>query len=738
MSSFNYEQSWQRGYLHRIDDLDPGDPAIGGAMKTYGRFMSGTYSSLHWQRALRYMENILFTAGRHYLDDMMFSKLSQSSNNVDMSVIKEVSRSLPKPINDVLGRYIETNVALLTENRPIPRVSSKSDEKRDRDAAELSELVLAYTWEELGMSELHRELVRLMLVCGTAWLELWFDPTKPRSLAVPEMESVDEEILPEGLPDATPIKLRNRRLVPKRDELGALQYSDDVLYGDFSATTVTPFEMHFPPTHTWNHEMGWVMREYYSSKDTLMDKYSKKKGLKLNKADGWNLEAIEKANSENIQDLPIWWWERVSQIVEGSGPSLYVGDPTMWENYVVVRVFDRQPSAKWPRGRSIITVGDQVLYDSPKRVGARAYDPRWPRRWHPYVHFRWEAMVGSVYGRSLVTKLLPHVKRINSIDTSIIMYRRTVPISSWLLPKGSSPQEGMFTGGSGNVITYDPRITNNQKPEPIFPQPFPKEIFEERNKMFEQMEMIAGTEEILRGQRPVGVNNAAMLNILRKQALASRSSTLQYWDECLEQEGSIILQETIKHIKDDPVYAERLRILAREKLSRQTIAAFSGSDLSDNVQVKVDTSSMALASREAKQAQAIDFLQYAPALVNMPIGIRNVILQDLGYDRALEPQGPDVERAKLLVSWIKQGDFRNLIPLPVDDPYIFYEIFVTELKNESFFDLNPEQQTMILKFIEAYKMQIEVREQQKMQQAMQMQAMQKGGMPPQGGGGPPQ
>jgi hypothetical protein len=305
------------------------------------------------------------------------------------------------------------------------------------------------------------------------------------------------------------------------------------------------------------------------------------------------------------------------------------------------------------------------------------------------------------------------------------------------MPKGASPQEGMFSGGAGQMIVYDPRITQNQKPEPIYPPPFPKEIYEERNKMFEQMEMIAGTEEILRGQRPVGVNNAAMLNILRKQALASRSSTLQGWDEGLEEEGSIILQETIKHIKEDPIYAERLRILAREKLSRQTIAAFSGSDLSDNVQVKVDTSSMALASREAKQAQAIDFLQYAPALVNMPIGIRNIILQELGYERAREPQGPDVERAKLLVSWIKQGDFRNLIPLPVDDPYIFYEIFVTELKHESFFDLNPEQQTMIVKFIEAYKMQIQQREMEKMQQAIQMQMLTKGGGPPQGGGGGP-
>jgi hypothetical protein len=733
----SYLGSWKKGHLNRIDEIKPRSHELAGALQAYAKHTSGDGSSLHWQRSYRNIENILFMAGRQYHDDMMLSRIAQSSDRLDQSTVREVSRSLPKPVNDILGRYIETNVALLTENRPIPRCTAKSPDKRDRDAAELAELNIEYLWEALGMPEKQREIARIILTCGTAWMEVCWDPALPRHLAVPLMEPGKETVQPQSIPGAFPVRAQSSKMVPVRDEQGGLVYSEDVTYGEVNTRIVSPFEMHMPNVHSWNaDELGWVMREEFVSKEALLDKYGPKRGLSLSKSEGWDVDAIKDAGTESIQTLPIWWWERICQMVEGNGPSIYIGDPTLWKDYVVVRTFDRKPSAKWPRGRTVIAVGDKVLYDSPKKVGARAYDPRWPRRWHPYVHFRWEAMTGSLLGRALVTKLLPQLKRVNQIDTSMIMYRRAAPVAAWLLPKGASPQEGMFSGRPGAVITWDPRMTQNNKPEAIFPQPLPKEFLEERMRMLEEMEVIAGTEEILRGQRPAGVNSAAMVNILRKQALASRSATLQYWDEGLQAIGGAFNMETIKHVKNDILYAERLRIIAREKSSRQTIATFSGTDLSDNVQIRVDTASMALVSREAEEAKAMDFLQYAANLINMPIQIRNVVLKKLNLDDALEPQSADIDRANLLVSLIKQGKYQDLIPYEVDDPYVFYQIFVDELKDETFMDLDINQQKMILAFIDAYKMQIEAREQQKMQQAMMMMQMQmamKGG-----GGGAPQ
>jgi len=476
-------------------------------------------------------------------------------------------------------------------------VDSKSGRAEDEDAAQLSELTLEYMWEALDLPEKHREIARLILHCGVCWMEIIYDETLPRRMTVPETELSKGSMISAG--DGATLNIPVPRETEIHDERGRPIYTDKVEYGDVSATIISPFEMHLPINHWWNDEnMGWVMREYYTSMELLIDKF-KAKGLSgLTKANGWHLDRLDGAQTVNVRNLPIWWWERLADIVEGAGPSLYVGTPETWEGYSTVRIFDRKPNPTWPRGRTIMTVGDQVIYDSPKKRGARAYDPRWPTRWHPYIRFRWEAQPGSMYGRSLVSKLLPKLKRVNAIDTTMIMWRRTVPMSAWVIPKGAQPIEDQWLGRPGQIWEYDPRRTAGAAPEPIYPPPYPAAAEQERQQQIAEMEAIAGTEEILRGQRPTGVNSAAMIDILRKQALAGRSSILQEWDEALQKEGSIILQEVIKHIRNDDRYAERLRILARDKVSTLGIKSFSGADLSDNVIVHIDTASMALSSKE--------------------------------------------------------------------------------------------------------------------------------------------
>ncbi len=721
------QTNWQKGRLHAIDALPAGDPKVGTAIQIYADEVNTNRNSRHWVRAVQWVENFLFSLGRHYVDDILISRLSRDSDGTQ-SIVQEASNNIPRPVNDLLGRYIETNIALLTENKPIPRIEASSGNAEDEDAAKLSELTMDFMWESLDLPQKHREIARLILHCGVAWMEIIYDETVPRRITVPETETSKTTMAP-GV-GAGQIQLPVPSETDQHDERGRPVYTDQVEYGDITAKIISPFEMHLPINHWWDDEsMGWVMREYYTSSDMLQDKYEHRKGLRLTKRDGWNLKALKDAGNTNVKNLPIWWWERIADIVEGPGPSLYVGTPETWEGYTTVRVFDRKPNTKWPRGRTIITVGDQVLYDSPVKRGARAYDPRWPTRWHPYIRFRWEAQAGSMYGRSLVSKLLPKLKRVNAIDTTMIMWRRTVPMAGWLIPKGAQPIEDQWLGQIGNIWGWDPRRTAGAKPEPIYPPPYPAACAEERQQQIQEMEAIAGTEEILRGQRPAGVNSAAMIDILRKQALAGRSSILQEWDEALQKEGSIILQETIKHIRNDERYAQRLRVLARDKVSTLAIRSFSGSDLSDNVIVKIDTASMALSSKEARQAKAIEMVQYASGLANMEPLLKAKVLEEIGYEDTLIPSGPDVERCKRIMAWIRQEAYNMIIPMPEDDPFIFYGMLAEEMKSDAFNNLNEQQQIILLALVDLYKKQAEQRQMAMMKQQMLME---------QGPGGPDQ
>lgn len=708
---------YKRGHLDLVDDLKQGDKRIAGALNTYADSINGNKHSRQWVRAVQWIENTLFGLGRHYIEDLLSSRINADAAG-NLTVNESIQRDIPKPTNDMLGRYIETNIALLTENRPIPRVTAKSDSAKDKQAADLSELTIEYLWEELDLPEKHREIARILLYCGTAFLEVWYDPLQPRYMTVPE--TTTEPTTPVG---GGTVQAPIPREVPVLDPAtGEFKYSEEVAYGDIVANVCSPFEMHLPNQHWWDSEgLGWVMRESYESIDSLKNKYSHK-GVNsiVTKRNGYFPENIEKINRTEVQNLPLWWWERLTDTVEGPGPSLHVGSPEQWEDYCVVRVFDRKPNAKWPRGRTIIVAGDQVIYDSPKKIGARAFDPRWPKRWHPYVRYRWEGMMGSIYGRSLVSKLLPKLKRVNAIDTTIIMWRRTVPMASWILPKGSSPVEDLHSGQIGSYITYDPRKTQQMEPKPVYPPSYPAAALQERETQIAEMESIAGTESILRGQRPTGVNSAAMLDTLRKQALASRSAILQAWDESLQKCGGALLQENIKHIKADPRYKQRINILAREKASSFTIDEYSGSNLSDNVQVRIDTASQAMVSREAHQERAIEVLQYGQGLAVLPPGLRAQVISDLGWPDVLAPQGADIHRARALIQYLKSERFDLAVPMPEDDPYVIHELLVNEMKMPTFIDLPGQVQAGFMRLIDLYKDEIEKIEAARMQ-FMQMQ-----------------
>ena len=731
----------QSGDLAGIDVCERGDNKIAGILESYTQMANVTKTSRRWARVMQWVENIMFSSGRQYLDDLMMQRLARSGGGADgatanLSLIRQAAASIPRPVNDMLGRYVESNVALLTENRPVPRCTAKSDDIRDRDAAEIAQLTVDYMWEKLALPEKHREVARTILHCGVCWIEIYYDPAQPRYIKVPATKEAPVQIVPES-GGGPPIATKATKQVTAFDKFGRPLFDDVLSFGDVVANVVSPFELHFPTAHNWGDErMNWVMKESIVPISVIMDKFGHPDLQKqLGKRKGWFIERIAQISPMPVYNLPLWWWERLADVVEGSGPSIHLGSPADAANQTIVRVFDRKPCSAWPKGRTVITIGGQVIYDSPIRTGARCYDTRWPDRWHPYVYYAWDKIPGSVWARSLVTRLLPKIKRVNAIDTTLILWRRSVPTAAWITPKSTTFNENMVSGRPGQIIEYDPRRTAQNEPKVVYPPPFPEAALREREIQLQEMDMIAGTEEIMRGQRPVGVSSAQMIAILRRQILASRSGILQAWDESLEKEGSAILQEIVKNIKDDQTYLDAIQILAREKNSKATIKAFSGTDLSDNVVVRIDTASQAFISKEARQAQAIEFIQYANNLVNLPPTLQQSLIEELGYSKSLNPQGPDIDRAKRLINWIKQRQFEFVWPMPEDNAPIILEFLIQAKKADSYWDFDESQALILDKLIQTYQQVIQMAQMQQMQMMqaqMMMQAQAQGKIPPGG------
>ena len=146
----NLSAKWGKGHLYLIDKVPWGHEDVGGMLTIYANSINSNRQSRQWVRSVQWIENVLFGLGRHYIDDILISRISRDTSG-NLGIAEELTRNVPRPTNDLLGRYIETNIALLTENRPIPRVTPKSDALSDKRAAELSEFTVEYLWEELDL-----------------------------------------------------------------------------------------------------------------------------------------------------------------------------------------------------------------------------------------------------------------------------------------------------------------------------------------------------------------------------------------------------------------------------------------------------------------------------------------------------------------------------------------------------------------------------------------------------------
>ena len=142
---------------------------------------------------------------------------------------------------------------------------------------------------------------------------------------------------------------------------------------------------------------------------------------------------------------------------------------------------------------------------------------------------------------------------------------------------------------------------------------------------------------------------------------------------------------------------------------------------------------MALVSKEAREQKVLEMLQYLPNLEAVDPVLAAAIIEELGLKDKLQPNSPDVTRAKRMLALIRQADFERVIPFPEDDPYIFHDLLVAEFKSDAFYNLNQQQQGILLGMIQIYKQAVEQREKQRMKMEQIAMNMQNGG-----GQGPPQ
>lgn len=197
-----------------------------------------------------------------------------------------------------------------------------------------------------------------------------------------------------------------------------------------------------------------------------------------------------------------------------------------------------KPSAIYPKGLYFRVLGgpsEQILEDpnqsspGPIPVTTIKGEPLWP-----WIHRAYEEFGGRLWALGAIDPLIQKQDQINQLDSNVQLSVQRMGNPIWLEQKGSDVEK--FTGEPGLVVKYSMVGTMGAKPERIPGEPINASYFALREQYLSDMEEMAGTYDILKGQKPTGVEAFSALQLLveRSQsrfttAFASRGEAYQDW-----------------------------------------------------------------------------------------------------------------------------------------------------------------------------------------------------------------
>lgn len=535
--------------IEKLDSQDPNDTvgldAIGGMIDDIYKSNHGFLESL----AMVWEENVRFLQGEQHI------RFNSITRRYEVIPVTKYNDFIPRPVTNYILPIFQTVTSLLTKNKPDAKVSANSNDPKDRDAAILSDRIVDAKWEEDDETVNHVKAAKILLSCGTVIRKDYWDNTK-----------------------------------------GPMSPVIQGRVGDTAVDIIDPFR--FVPdieSKTWYLEANvqplfWIRGQYSKTVPNPQDP----NGEPI-PAPGYTGLANEVREDKDLSPAMTLW-----QRLKTSAGSGYGGGSSKSENLTgcaVVKECYIKPTQKYPRGRLIVVAGGRVLYfgDSPE------YDERYEDSWHPYSFCKWEDIFFRWHGLSLVEHLVPLQKRINAIDSLIILNRMTCASPTVIIPNGCGVPEGYFNGRPGLNVVVNPVGANGVMPQRWDGKDVSQGVWEEREQAVQSMHVIAGDNEVLQGARPEGVNTATGLQMLLEQSYSKFSPFIQQWEKFIERGQTKKLRLVAKHYAEPrPEFIGRLKEMNKDNLDVE-VRDFIGSDLRDNISVRIETGSSLPRSKLAEQ-----------------------------------------------------------------------------------------------------------------------------------------
>lgn len=440
-------------------------------------------------------------------------------------VDKRLSKWIPRPVTNKMAetlQAIRTNLAAINLSvvaRPI------GHDTQSIAAAEVSDQMAPMIHEEHTMNQVMREADFWFIANGNACLQVsWDKDVRFNKVFIPS-----EQCMACGQVIPAPLIAQAGQRCPA---CGASQFQpaknpDGTPAGTFKAfgrgktTALSPFEYAFPPNITRFDELPYIIRMRWRDKHYFEANLPQYVGRIM-----W-----EKSPSD--RSVQIFKSLALTNDVGTGSNFAYLGAAgahtvegvTEYELWV-------KPTPEFPEGFVMRVAGDQspILLEVPEEgiPGPLPYKDIENNVLFPFVHAQYEHMGGRLYGRSALSPLIQKQDQLNQLDSLIQLHVQRNSNAGWIIPEGAGIDQSMVTGEPGLILKWNPLAAGGQgKPERVQGVPIDGSLFQFRQQILKDMEELSGAFDIIKGQKPTGVDAFSALQLLVERSQSRFTSAFQ-------------------------------------------------------------------------------------------------------------------------------------------------------------------------------------------------------------------
>jgi hypothetical protein len=450
---------------------------------------------MRWVFERQWWRNLLYVLGRQWV--YFDGRRNQWRD-------KRLKKWVPKPVTNKMKEVVQAVRAMFSAVKLGTIARPNGADPKNIATANTADGLQPLIHEEHEMDSVYRDADFWFVITGNAFLYPWWDPDDKTTGKVPVTH--DQCVMCQTT--VAPEELENPSMFVC-PTCGGVDYStvqvDEIAVGKGCTDVVSPFEVLLPSMAHDFKQVRRIIRMRWRDRAYVEEKYPELAlTMKFDKTPSdRSLSLFKSIAAQNDLTNDSFTMGGGGQTSQSEGITEY----EYWE----------QPSQTYPKGLFFRVLGDSapiIVEDeresTPGPVPTQTIkgDPLWP-----WIHMGYEPVGGRLWAAGALDPLIQKQDQLNQLDSlmQLIVQRMANPI--WLEPKGSEVEK--LTGEPGLVVKYNLIGTSGQgKPERIEGVGPHASLFTIRDQYLRDIEELAGTFDVIKGQKPTGVEAFSALQLL--------------------------------------------------------------------------------------------------------------------------------------------------------------------------------------------------------------------------------